>query len=63
MLLVTLMNLYAFKVVPIRANVVLSPLVLFCVTGLAVLVLGEKLTRRQMAGSFLIIVGIAVFSV
>lgn len=59
---VTLMNLYAFKVVPIRANVVLSPAVFFFVTLLSVAFLHERLTRVQVIGCALILAGIAVFN-
>jgi drug/metabolite transporter (DMT)-like permease len=59
---VTLMNLYGFKVVPIRANVVLSPAVFFFVTLLSVVFLRERLTRVQVAGCALILAGIAVFN-
>lgn len=62
MLAVTLMNLYAYRVVPLRANVVFSPLVLLCVTFIALFILGERLSRGQIAGCALIIAGIAVFN-
>lgn len=62
MLGVTLMNLYAFKFVPMRANVVLSPVVFLLVTALSVVFLRERLTRRQVVGCALILAGIAVFS-
>ncbi|HEV2722877.1 MAG TPA: EamA family transporter [Thermoanaerobaculia bacterium] len=61
MLAVTLMNLYAYKVVPVQANVVLSPLVLFLVTVLSVVALRERLTRTQAVGCALILAGVAIF--
>lgn len=59
---VTLLNLYGFKVVPIRANVVLSPAVFFSVTLLSVAFLHERLTRAQWVGCALILTGIAIFN-
>ena len=58
---VTLMSLYAYKVVPVQANVVLSPLVLLLVTVLSVVALRERLTRTQAVGCALILAGVAVF--
>src|SRR5689334_2382402 len=60
--LITLMTLYAFKVVPIRAAVFLSPLTLLTVTVLSITLLGERLTRAQLAGCALLLAGIAVFN-
>lgn len=63
MLSVTLMNLFAYRLVPVRANVVLSPLVFFTVTLLSIVLLRERLTKMQTIGCALIILGVAVFYV
>ena len=59
----TLMSLYAFRVVPLRANVVIAPLVLLGVAVLSVTTLGEHLTKRQIFGCAVILAGIAVYNV
>ncbi|HEX7192463.1 MAG TPA: hypothetical protein VF381_12920 [Thermoanaerobaculia bacterium] len=60
--IVTLMSLYAYKFVPIRAAVFLSPLALLTVTLISVGALGERLSRVQIAGCMLLLAGIAVFN-
>lgn len=62
LLVVTLMNLYAYTVIPIRANVFLLPLVFLLVTVMSVVALHERLTRMQVVGCLLIAAGVAVFN-
>lgn len=59
--LVTLMNLYAFKIVPIKAQVFFMGFVLLLVTGLSFRLLGESLSRKEMAGAAMILAGLAIY--
>lgn len=59
---VTLMNLYAFRVIPLKAAVVLLPLTLLLVGIFSFLFLHERFTRKQVVGAILILAGLAVFN-
>jgi drug/metabolite transporter (DMT)-like permease len=59
---VTLLNLYAFRVVPLKAATVLLPLTLLLVSAGSHWLLRERLTRDQALGALLILAGMAVFA-
>lgn len=59
---VTLMNLYAFKVVPMKFGLVVLPLTLMLVLILSVLLLGERLTRQAVFGVAVTVTGVVVFN-
>jgi len=59
---VTLLALYAYKVLPLRAAVVLAPLSFLLVTVLSVLLFRERLTRIQAIGCALIVAGLILFN-
>jgi drug/metabolite transporter (DMT)-like permease len=61
--LVTLMNLYAYAVVPLGAVVFLAPIPLCLVTILSVWIFGERMSRMQIAGCILILAGIVISKV
>jgi drug/metabolite transporter (DMT)-like permease len=59
---VTLMNLFALRVVPLRTFVILGPLTLILVTLFSRLFLNERLTARQIVAAAVIAAGIAIFN-
>ena len=62
LVLVTLLNLYAYRYIPLKATVALLPLTLLLVVVFSVLLLHEKLTQQQIVGSVVILIGLAVFN-
>ncbi|MFO1520737.1 MAG: EamA family transporter [Kiritimatiellia bacterium] len=58
----TVLNTWAYKLVPAKALAVFLPLNLLMVVLLSAAVLGERLTRRQWAGIALILAGTAGFA-
>lgn len=62
LVMVTLLNLYAFRHIPLKAAVVLLPLTLVLVVFFSVLLLHERLTRQQIVGSIVILFGLAIFN-
>ena len=63
LLIVTLMNLYAFKVVPLRAAILLGPLTIILVALGSRLFLGERPGGVRWLGFAIICLGIALFNV
>jgi len=61
LLIVTLINLYAFRVVPLKAQVFLVALTLLMVTGFSFSLLRESMTRRELMGALVILSGIAIY--
>jgi drug/metabolite transporter (DMT)-like permease len=59
---VTLCNLAAFRVLPLKLAVMLAPLVLILVVAGSRLCFREPLTRPTLAGLALILTGLAVFN-
>lgn len=62
LVVVTLLNLYAYHVIPLKAAVALLPLTLLLVAILSFWVLNERLTRKQIFGAIIILVGLLVFN-
>lgn len=62
LLLVTLMNLYVFRQLPLKVMLVLLPSVLLLVMLLSYWLLHERLSRRQIAGALVVMVGLVVFN-
>ncbi len=58
----TLVSMYALKVVPLSMSPVIETAGYIFVALLSFLFLKEKLTKKQLTGMVLIIVGIVVFS-
>ena len=58
----TVLNTWAYKLVPAKALAVFLPLNLLMVVLLSAAVLSERLTRRQWAGIALILAGTAEFA-
>ena len=59
---ITLIALYAYKVVPLRLGVGLSALTLVLVIALSMIFFRERATRTQMFGCVLIVAGIVLLS-
>jgi drug/metabolite transporter (DMT)-like permease len=60
--LVTLLNLAAYRVLPLKMGVVLSPLMLLLVVAGSRVFFHEKIHRSTLAGLALILVGVVVFN-
>lgn len=58
----TLISMYALKVVPLSMSPILESTGYIFVSALSFLFLKEKLTRRQLIGIVLILIGIVVYS-
>ena len=58
----TLISMYALKVVPLSMSPVLESTGYIFVSALSFLFLKEKLTRRQLIGIVLILIGIVIYS-
>ena len=58
---VTVLNLLAYRVVPLKSAAFLLPLTLVLVAALSAALLGERPTRAQWIGMACVILGIAVF--
>ncbi len=62
LVLVTLLNLYAYHEIPLKVGLMLSPLALILVGILSSWLLKERLTRLQIFGAFVILMGVTVFN-
>lgn len=60
LLLVTLLNLYAFKYIPLKSAVFLLPLTLLVVVVLSRWIFHERLSGTALLGAFLVILGVAI---
>ena len=60
---VTVLNLYVYRVVPFKYAVVVLPFNSMFVGLFSILFLGERLSRRHLIGTVVILTGIAVFNV
>lgn len=59
----TLMSLYAYKLLPLKASAMLSPFMYIFVGVYSHFVLKEKMTRRQAVGSAIILLGVVVYNI
>jgi drug/metabolite transporter (DMT)-like permease len=59
---VTLMNLYAFKEIPFKMAVILVPFTYVFVSMFSVVLLEEKMAKNQILGACIILVGVIVFN-
>ena len=59
--IVTLFNLAAFRVLPLKTSVILLPWTFVLVTVFSRLFLGERLRREQIAAALLILAGLVIF--
>jgi len=62
LVVVTLLNLYAYKYIPLKAAVVLLPLTLIMVVLFSISLLHERLSRQQIVGSAVILIGLVIFN-
>ncbi len=61
--MVTLLNLYFLKVIPLKELAFIVPVVYILVPVLSYFFLGERLTKRQRYAILIIFVGILIFNV
>jgi drug/metabolite transporter (DMT)-like permease len=59
---VTLLSLYAYKEIPLKMGLALAPLALILVGLLSSWLLGERLTRMQILGAAVILIGVTIFN-
>lgn len=62
-IIVTLLGLYAYQKLPIKAWVMLAPLTLVLVALFSFWFLRERLTRIQLVGCLIILIGVSIFNV
>ena len=60
--IVTLLNLYAYKMLPLKCAVVVLPFTYILVGILSFIFLKEKMTRNQLIGAGIIILGVVLFN-
>ena len=63
LLIVTLMNLYVFRLLPLKAMLIILPSTLLLVMFLSFWLLNERLTQRQIVGAVVVLLGVVVFNV
>jgi drug/metabolite transporter (DMT)-like permease len=61
-IIVTILNLYAFRQLPLNSLVILTPLSFILIGILSKLFLQEKLTLKQIISSVFIIIGIIIYN-
>lgn len=62
LVVVTLLNLYAYREIPLKVGLMLAPLALILVGLLSWWLLKEGLTRIQILGAVVILIGVTVFN-
>jgi drug/metabolite transporter (DMT)-like permease len=62
LLIATLLNTYAYKILPMKLSVVILPVTFILIGALSRVILKERLSRTQALGGALVIVGIAIFN-
>lgn len=63
LVVVTLINLYVFKKLPLKAALIILPSTLLVVSFLSYWLLRERLSQRQAVGAGLVIAGLLVFNI
>ncbi|MCX7018461.1 MAG: multidrug ABC transporter [Candidatus Sumerlaeota bacterium] len=59
---VTLLNLYAYKQLPLKVSVVILPFTYILIGVFSLVFLKEKATRGQLTGALIIIIGIVIYN-
>lgn len=59
----TLINLYAFRVLPLKVSSIISPFTYIFIGVYAHYMLKERLTAKQVFGALLVIMGVIVFNI
>ena len=61
--IVTLMNLYAYKMLPLKCAVILLPFIYILIGIFSYIFLKEKMNRNQLIGAGIIILGVVLFNI
>jgi len=61
-LIVTVMNLYAYKFLPLKYAIVLLPFTFIFITMFSLLFFKEPISKRQFISYLIIIIGVAVYN-
>lgn len=59
---VTLMNLYIYRYLDVKYGVILLPFTFIVVNLLSFFILKERLSKMQLTGSGIIVLGVAIFN-
>lgn len=62
LVVVTLLSLYAYREIPLKVGAMLTPLNLILVGIFSSWLLRERLTRKQIIGAVVVLIGMAVFN-
>ncbi|MBI2435585.1 MAG: EamA family transporter [Candidatus Hydrogenedentes bacterium] len=62
LLLVTVLNVYAYQVLPLKTAIIFLPLTFASVALISIGVLKERMRRSQVLGTLLIVIGIVLFN-
>ena len=62
MLCVTLLNLYIYKFIDVKYGVILLPFTFIIVNLLSYIILQERLNKKQIFGSIIILTGVIIFN-
>ncbi|OHD36278.1 MAG: hypothetical protein A2015_03150 [Spirochaetes bacterium GWF1_31_7] len=62
-IIVTLLNLYVFKYLPIKFNIVLIPISIVNVFILSVIILKEKISKNKIIGGSIVLLGVIIFNI
>jgi drug/metabolite transporter (DMT)-like permease len=62
LIVVTLLALYVYRNIPLKAALMFMPLTLVLIYGLSYWFLGERFTKKQLAGAVMILIGIVVLT-
>jgi drug/metabolite transporter (DMT)-like permease len=61
--IVTLMNLYAYKQIPLKMAVIFLPFTYVFVSLFSLVLLKEKMTKNQIIGSCIILFGVFIYNI
>lgn len=59
----TLLNLYAYRILPLKVSAVIQPLTYILVGAYSHFILKERLNKRQYLGVVFIIIGVFVYNI
>lgn len=60
---VTMMNVYAYKYLPIKMVVLFLPFTFVLVLLFSMVFLGERMNRRQLQGALIILAGVVLYNI
>lgn len=61
--IITLLNLYAYRMLPLKCAVILLPFIYILIGIFSYLLFKEKMNRNQLIGAGIIILGVVLFNI